>query len=575
MLTETRTPEAPALDRPDRATAKPNPNPNPSRTESLALSASLMAFLSACGGGGGGVGDSAPPPGPPAAPVSQTSAARFLLQAQLSASDADIAAVQSQGYSAWLQTQMNTPVSTTGWDWLISKGYNTVVAVNTLAPADYMVWNQLIASPDALRKRFALAWSEIMVVSSNSMAIASRSFAMAAYWDLLNADVFGNYRKLLEDITLNLAMGVYLNTRGNQKENPATGSQPDENYAREVLQLFSIGLYNLELNGALKLEGGKPKESYVQSDITNLARVFTGYDYDITDDTGATNPQRVRNPMVLIPSRHSTVDTVFLGTTISNTDGKAALKTTLDIIFNHPNVGPFVSKQLIMRLVTSNPSPDYVGRVASVFNNNGFGVRGDLRAVTAAVLLDNEARGDAALTAAAGGKLREPIVRFAQWARSFNAASTTGDWKIGDLSSSSDRLGQSPLRSPSVFNFFRPGYVPPNTALANQQLAAPEFQIANESTVAAYVNFMVNVVRIGFADVQPKYETELALAGSPAALLARLNLLLSANQVSAATLAVIQDAITRMPNANATDQKNRVQAAVLLIMACPEYLVQK
>ncbi len=548
-----------------------------SRSGPLALSVGLTAFLSACGGGSSDSesGTGTPSPPPPGPSPTQTQAARFLLQAQMSASDVEVTAVQSQGYSAWLQTQMATPISETGWDWLIRKGYNTDAAVSAIVPADYMVWNQLIASPDALRKRLALAWSEIMVVSSNSMGIASRAFAMAAYWDVLNANVFGNYRTLLEDITLNLAMGVYLNTRGNQKENTTTGSQPDENYAREVMQLFSIGLYKLELNGLPKLDAGKPQESYAQSDITNLARVFTGYDYDNTASVGTTNPLRVRNPMTLNPSRHSTVDTVFLGVTISNADGKAALKAALDTIFNHPNVGPFIAKQLIMRLVTSNPSPAYVQRVASVFNNNGAGGRGDLRAVTAAVLLDDEARSDAALSAPIGGKLREPIVRFAQWARSFNVASATGDWKIGDLSSSSDRLGQSPLRSPSVFNFFRPGYIPPNTALANQQLTAPEFQIANESTVAAYVNFMTNVVRSGFSDVQPNYTTELALASDPAALLAHLNLMLSANQVSAATLAVIQDAITRMPNANSTDQKNRVYTAVLLIMACPEYLVQK
>ena len=550
--------------------------------ERLALSASLMAFLSACGGGGSDTASpaavapptSTPSSTPSSTPISQAAAARFLLQAQMSASDVDIAAVQAQGYSAWLLAQMSAPISETGWDWLMRQGYNVEGAVFSSAPADYMAWNQLIASPDAVRKRLALAWTEIMVVSSNSMAIQYRSFAMAAYWDTLNASVLGTYRSLLENITLNLAMGSYLNTRGNLKENPATGAQPDENYAREVLQLFSIGLVELEANGQPKLVAGQPKETYSQTDITNLARVFTGYDYDLTGHVTFTNPLRVRNPMALNPAKHSNLQASFLRTTIpANTEGRVALKTALDTIADHPNVGPFIAKQLINRLVTSNPSPAYVQRVASVFNKPG--ARGDLRAVTAAVLLDDDARGEAALTVPTAGKLREPILRFVQWARSFNASSASDRWRIVDQSNSATQLGQSPLRSPSVFNFFRPGYIPPNTAMAAQQLTAPEFQIANESTVAAYVNFMTTVVRSGTADVKSIYATEMALAGDPAGLLKRLNLLLTANQLSTGSVALIVNAVTQMPNANNTDSQNRVYAAVLLVMACPEYLVQK
>ena len=508
--------------------------------------------------------------------ASDAEAARFLLQAQFSASDAEISVVRSQGFVGWLEQQFNAPASLTGWDALMSKGYNDIAFTFSTAPADYMAWNQLIASPDAVRKRVALALSELFVVSSNGINISARSFAMAAYWDILAANAFGNYRVLLEAITLNPAMGVYLNTRGNQKEDATSGRQPDENYGREVMQLFTIGLYELNVDGSNKLStAGQPIETYDQSTVTNIARAFTGWDLDTTGAT-ATNLLQVKNPMRLIASRHSTLACSFFGTSIpANTDGTTALKITLDVLFNHANTGPFLSKQLIQRLVTSNPSPAYVGRVAAIFNNNGSGLRGDLKAVIKAVLLDTEARSATNLTNATWGKLREPIVRFTQWARSFNAQSTNGDWKIPDLTNDSTRLGQSPMRSGSVFNFFRPGYVPPNTALAPAALVAPEFQITNESTVAGYINFMQSTIQNGIADVVPNYSNELALVNDPVALVNRLNLILAAGQLSAATLSIISSAIASISSTTVTGQKNRVYAAILLVMVCPQYIAQK
>jgi uncharacterized protein (DUF1800 family) len=512
-------------------------------------------------------------------------AARFLLQAQFSASDAEITAVQSQGYAAWLDAQIAAPVSITGWDWLMSKGYNNSLNVNTIAQTDYMAWHQLISSTDAVRKRMALALSEFFVVSVNGLPINWRIFAMAQYWDVLAAGAFGNYRTLLEEITLNPAMGVYLNTRGNKKGNPATGSAPDENYAREVLQLFSLGLYELNQDGSNRLNAsGQPIETYDQTAITSLANVFTGYNFDATGSvtaTNPTNPLQVKNRMVVTSSLHETAAVTFLGKTIAaNTSAAEALKQALDTIFNHPNVGPFFCKQLIQRLVTSNPSRAYVTRVVGVFNNNGNGVRGDLKAVFKAVLLDAEARDDSKLTQPTWGKQREPIVRFVQWARTFNVTSATDSWTIGDLSDVATRLGQSPLRSGSVFNFFRPGYVPPNTALATQGLVAPEFQLTNESTVAGYLNFMLGCVRGGLNSsngglTAPAYIAEVALASNPAALVNRLNLLLCAGQLSATSQAAITTAINSISATSATGPITRVQAAILLTMACPEYLVQK
>ena len=567
----------------------PAGRPVPPVHSALAASASFAALaLAACGGGGGAADPATPvtPVTPPPvtvtpAPTAQQ-ASRFLLQAQFAASDGDIAAVQSQGYAVWLSAQLNAPTTRTGWDWLMSKGFNTVTFVNNTAPADYMVWNQIITSADMVRKRVALALSEIFVVSSYGVPIQSRSFAMAQYWDVLAAGAFGNYRALLEEITLNPAMGVFLNTRGNQKADPATGRAPDENYSREVLQLLSIGLYQLNLDGSNKQGGdGKPVETYDQASISSLAQVFTGYDYDTTGSTRITNPLEVRNRMKLNASLHATGQADFLGTTIpANTEGAAALRLALDAIFNHANVGPFIGKQLIQRLVTSNPSPAYVARVASVFNNNGAGARGDLKAVVAAVLLDAEARDATKLAVPAWGKQREPMLRLVQWARTFGATSPGDAWVIGDLSDPATRLGQSPLRSQSVFNFFRPGYVPPNTTLATQGLTAPEFQLTNESTVAGYLNFMLTTIRAGFNNnngglAPPAYTAELALVNDPTALTDRLNLLLCAGQLSAATLATLRTSIATVSTATAAGALNRVQAAILLVMASPEYLVQK
>jgi uncharacterized protein (DUF1800 family) len=530
----------------------------------------------------------------PAASTDQE-AARFLAQSQFSASDADITAVRSVGFSAWLQQQIARPIGTSGWDWLNSQGYgdvnNTANYYDSNSPADYMMWQQLMAQPDAVRKRMALALSEFFVVSSNGLSFTWRSHAAAAYWDTLNTHVFGNYRDLLEAITLNVAMGYYLNTKGNKKAD-GRGSQPDENYAREVMQLFSLGLVLLNPDGTPQLTNGATTDTYTASDISNLAQVLTGYDVDQSQNVVTTIAQTgggTRNvgntafaqlPMVQSGNNHSMLAATFLGVTVpANTPAKDALKTALDTLFQHPNTAPFFCKQLIQRLVTSNPSPAYVGRVAAVFVNNGKGVRGDLAAVLFAVLLDDEARGPQGLSAPEFGKLREPMIRLVQWARTFSVTSTSGAWKISDLSNASTQLGQSPLRSPSVFNFFRPGYVPPASTLSAGSVA-PEFQLVNESSVGGYLNYMTSVISNGInsGDIKATYTAELAVVTDAAALVQRLNTLLCAGQLSGATQTLIVTALNATPvTAASTDtvKRNRICAAVLMVMASAEYLVQK
>ena len=582
--------------------------PETGSPKSAFLGVSVSALLAACGGGGG----SDPSAASQTTPATTTSsapqprfkyvaagtdneAARFLLQAQFSATDADISAVRSAGFEAWLQKQLALPIGTTGWQWLDAKGYGDVLSpsnyYDTAVPADYMAWSQLMISSDVVRKRMALALSEFFVVSSYGLDIEWRSHAMAHYWDTLNTHAFGNYRDALEAITLNVAMGFYLNTRGNKKAD-SRGSQPDENYAREVMQLFSVGLVLLNLDGTPKLANGVTTDTYTSSDVSNLAQVFTGYDIDgtqrvettIAQSGGGTrkvgNTAYTRLPMLQVGNNHSFLAANFLGASVpANATAKDALKIALDTLFNHPNTAPFFCKQMIQRLVTSNPTPAYVGRVAAVFVDNGKGVRGDLAAVWMAILLDDEARGPEGLTQPEFGKLREPMVRFVQWVRTFGGASATNAWRINDLSNAATSLGQSPLRSPSVFNFFRPGYVPAATTLSAGAVA-PEFQLVNESSVGGYLNFMMSVIGSGLnsGDIRAAYTAELALVTDAQTLVQRLNTVLCAGQISAATQTLVVGALNATPVTTASTlavKNNRVYAAVLMVMACSEYLIQK
>lgn len=539
----------------------------------LALSAvalSSAALLAACGGGGG---DSPAPiaPAPPAvAAISAAEASRFLGQAGFGATDAQIGRVQTLGYSGWLDEQFAAPRSQGHYDWMVERGYAVTTNINNFNGTDNTLWRKLINSPDVLRQRITLALSEIFVVSMTGLPINWRGFVAAAYMDVLETNAFGTYRTLLGEVTLSPGMGSYLNMRGNLREDPATGRVPDENYSREVLQLFSLGLTELAADGTLK--NGVATDTYGQDTITGLAKVFTGWNNNAANNT---DPGYAQRPMVLTAANHSTSVKQFLGVTIAaGTPGATALQTALDTIAAHPNVGPFIGRQLIQRLVASNPSPAYVARVSAVFANNGAGVRGDLRAVIKAILLDDEARRAPVAGDTTRGKLREPVVRFIQWARTFGLASPTGLWNIGNVSDPSTRLGQSPLRSPSVFNFFRPGYVPPNSALGTLNLNAPEFQITNESTVVGWANWAQTFVQSGVGETRPDYTAELALATDATALVKRVSLLLSGDTLSAATLATIGTAVGSISATTDAGKLNRVYAAIHLVLCAPEYLVQ-
>ncbi|WP_313621122.1 DUF1800 domain-containing protein [Achromobacter sp.] len=497
-------------------------------------------------------------------------ASRFLAQATFGPTPADIDAVVRVGYAAWLDAQLAMPPSQTHFDWLLQKRKNTEAfkgnGIN--APLESTLWRKFISAPDQVRTRVAFSLSEIFVVGVSSITASWPLFGAAGFMDLLAEHALGNYQDLLTAVTRNLSMGCMLTYRGNRKEDPKTGRHPDENYAREVMQLFSIGLLELERDGTVRMVNGAPVETYDNADVQGLAKVFTGWDINGPE----TDVEFHRRPMALNNGLHSMAEKRFLGAVIPpGTDGQLSLKRAMEVISAHPNVGPFIGMQLIQRMVTSNPSPAYVARVSAVFDDDGKGQRGNLKAVVRAILLDPEAR-QPDLGSPYWGKVREPILRFSGWARAFGATSNNGEWAMPDTTDNTIRLAQSPMRSATVFNFFRPRYVPPVTELARRHLVAPELQITDETSIAGYLNFLAIYADRGWEDLQTSYQPEIALANNPEALVARVVLLLAGDAFSQRTAASIAKAVATLPPDRPRD---RVRAAIMLVAATPEYLVQK
>ncbi|RYY25893.1 MAG: DUF1800 family protein [Sphingomonadales bacterium] len=538
----------------------------------------LALGLAACDSGGGNSGGGGivtpvptPTPTPTAAVITKTQASRFLSQSTMGATNVAIADVQARGYDGWITAQFGTARATSHWDWLVAKGYNVAANINSETGFDNTMWRQMILEPDQLRQRVGMALLEVMVVGIGGVNLNWKQFAMAAYVDVLLDNAFGNFRTILDKITTNAAMGSFLTFLGNRKANTTTGSVPDENYARELMQLFTLGVHRLNMDGSVQTSAGLPLETYVPADVSGLARVFTGLNVDSSDGT---TPDRLRRPLIVTASQHETGASSFLGASVpAGTAGMDAVRIALDTIFAHPNVPPFVSKQLILKLVTSNPSAAYVGRVSAVFANNGAGVRGDMQAVIRAVLMDSEARAEP--LGNRSGKLREPVMRLTGWARAFGALSASDLWAFGDTNSSTNRLAQSMGRSGSVFNFFRPGYSPPNTAIADGGLIAPEFQITNEPSVVAYVNYMQSVISNTIGDIRADYGPLLAVVTDAAALVALVNETVAGGQLSAATVTTIATAVSSITAGTTAGNNNRVYTAVLLTMASPEYLTLK
>lgn len=581
------------------------------------LAGGLTALLVACGGGGGTtasptaqakmaasadpVGEERPAPaqelaalrsglatGPgfrPRLPVH--SAARFLSQASFGATDESVETVRQRWRQGWLFQQTALPHPLPGvaghFDRVLAEQERWVAAEpgreRSKAPttiADAVIWQSYITAEDQLRKRVGYSLSQMLVTSLEGLSSGRGANALlaAGYLDTLEAHAFGNYRDLLEAVSLNPAMGQYLSIRGSRAAD-GTGRVPDENYAREIMQLFTIGLVELRTNGEPVLDNkGVPKPSYSQSDVTALAQVFTGWDIDHS----AGDPQKYRTPMKVRSEWASKEKIRVLGKDfdLGSHTPQEGLDWALDTLFQHPNVGPFIGRQLIQRLVTSHPSPDYVARVAARFNDNGQGVRGDLGAVIEAVLLDPEALLAEYAPRADWGKLREPVLRLTQLARHLRMRSADSLWPLNDESDPATGLGQSPMRSPTVFNFYRPGYVPPGTPMADAGHTAPEFQITSQTSVPGFVNRVHRFLDTPEPGVTLDYSREMALADRPPMLVARINDYFAHGTLSAGTRARMEAVVSAIPLVGPTDGRlQRAQAALLMAMASPQTLTLK
>ncbi|MDQ6626593.1 MAG: DUF1800 family protein [Verrucomicrobiota bacterium] len=535
-------------------------------------------------------GQTAPVPTPPPALASGNPSAvdaeRFLRQATFGATDALIAKVQSQGFDSFLSEQFAAPMSShlafvdAAVAALPAPSASPSATPNqpTITMTNDAWWTHAIAGPDQLRQRVAFALSEIFVISLNSAGLGNRPYALPTYYDVLVKNAFGNYRQLLQEITLNPAMGAYLNMLQNDKENPARGTLPNENYAREIMQLFSVGLYQLNLDGSLTLSAsGLPIATYGQQEILGTAAVFTGWTYFQGTATPVFSaPQDWRRPMVNVASHHSTVaKTILSGVTLpANQTAALDLKMTLDAIFNHPNVGPFISRQLIQRLVTSNPSPGYVYRVASVFNNNGQGVRGDLQAVVRAILMDYDARGATRITQSAG-KPREPVVKVTNLVRAYEGSAPDGKFPMRNAYAS---LAEEAMHSPTVFNFFSPDYQAPG-AIATAGLRSPELEIQTETTAISTANYLRTGIYSYFGPstnrITLNLTNEQTLATDPAKLVDHLDALLMASSMSPGMRSIMLNAVGQIPSDTSANRLERVRTAIYLGVNSPEFSVEK
>jgi len=420
-------------------------------------------------------------------PMTTSEAARLLQQASFGPTAADITQATSMSAEQWVAQQLALPATTHADKLQNPPNQDRPAPVSRLETW----WRIALTAPDQLRQRLAFAWSEIMVVSDQGNGLNNQPVGLANYYDLLlqyGSGANSSYRQLLEQVTLSPVMGVYLSHLGNQKPDLARNIRPDENYAREVMQLFTIGLVLLEPDGTPKRDSsGQPIPSYDQPMIEGFAHVFTGWTSAGTVRFDRPQPDYI-NPMIAFADFHASAEKKLLNNTVlpAGQSAQQDLTQALDNLAGHANVGPFISKQLIQRLVTSNPTPGYVGRVSAVFADNGQGQRGDLTAVVTAILLDEEARSGDLSQSGSFGKLREPLLKTTHLWRLLQSAAPSGRILTYSLA---DSHAQAPLQSPSVFNFFRPDYAP-TTELQQLGLVAPEQQIVTDSNALNLQNHL-------------------------------------------------------------------------------------
>jgi uncharacterized protein (DUF1800 family) len=576
---------------------------NIARTAVWLLTTALL--LTCCGGGSSG-GITSPPPPLTAPAVTKDEAYRFLNQSTMGPTEAESSRLIGLGDSSnalarWTDAELAKPASLllpaveSAYPNPVPTGFN-IASLN--APRVEKWFDNSLNGSDQLRQRVAWALAQIFVVSQVG-ALQNLPNATADFHDTLSRDAFGDFRKLLEDVTLHPAMGVYLSMLGNQKAVVGTNLRPDENYAREVMQLMSIGLVELNLDGTTRLDGnGQPIPTYDQSIIEGFARVFTGWTWACQSTLPACTFTTARPQLApvagynqVVPMRHYATQhetgtkKLLSGVTLpANQTGERDLQDALDNIAAHPNVAPFISRQLIQKLVTSNPSSAYVQRVAQVFNNDGTGRRGNLAQVVRTILLDAEARPVSATASppVAPGKVKEPLLRLTQFWRAYGARAASGRYGVARnfAGGVSAVFGQGPGLSPSVFNFFSPGYAPPGEIQA-QGMVSPEMQLATEYLNTQTTNFfwtqansrtVTQAPTLNADDMFIDTSEEIALAADSEALVNRVaeRLLGGAARISPVLKAQAKAQVDRSTNTN-----TRVADAIYLIAVSPEYSLQR
>lgn len=542
--------------------------------------------LSACGQGGGGATALFSPtpavaPALPATevhnaapdkPMSRQEAYRLLDQATFGPQLADIEQASGEGPETWINAQLQAPANflSDGLRKANSERWNEYVNV---------WWKQIIRADDQLRQRVAFALSQILVVSAHD-GLSSEQFGLAGYYDILLTHAFGNYRDLLQAVTLSPVMGEYLSMKGNRKPDSLENIQPDENYAREILQLFSIGQVMLNVDASPILdEEGVPIPAYNQTTIENFARIFTGWHFANAENFLWPQNKDYLSPMVPWEEFHdSNSKTLLSGTELpAGLTAMEDLNAALDNIFNHPNVGPFIAKQLIQRLVTSNPSPAYIRDVANVFNRNSDGIRGSLGSVVKAILMHNEARTGHIEAPETFGKMKEPLLRLSHIWRAFEPETIHYDFNYSWVES---ELAQAPLNAPSVFNFFRPDYSQPGE-ISERGLVSPEFEILDESSIITITGRLLASVVWSHnfkndtrgENIAIDISREMLLETDTDALLDHLDLLLLGGRMSAELRQEVEKLMNTRDYAGGASQ--RVVEAIFLIVTSPEGAIQQ
>jgi uncharacterized protein (DUF1800 family) len=543
----------------------------------------VVLLVSGCGGGGGG-SDPAPPPAPPPPPPSaepsaaELQAASKLLERTSFGPDLElIEQVARDGGDAWLDAQFAMPASRhlpIVERYLDEHGFDITADPPPGTYRRFAWWERTLTAPDQLRQRVAYALTQIFVVSDNVDAIAINPLALASYYDMLLEHAFGNFRDLLRAVTLHPVMGEYLSHVNNARSDPAAMTFPDENYAREIMQLFSIGLYELNPDGSPVLDAnGDRIPTYDNGDIREFARIFTGLSYGPARPGGPSffgNEEPVLHvPMRMFEAYHEPGEKRLLNGVVvpAGQSGLADIDAAIDNLFEHPNVGPFIGRLLIQRLVTSNPSPAYVGRVADAFAGNAATPRGDMETVLRAVLTDPEA--------ASGIRLREPFLRYVALNRGVGVVSDDGTYP-GFGYVAQFLLEQFPLSAPSVFNFYLPDYAPPGELRAASRVA-PEFQITTQSTVVGMTNLLAYAIFSAqaidtpdtFADIRLDLTDWTALAADPVALVDRIDLVFAGGALDVTTRQVVLDAIEPL----AGEPRLRAQLALYLALSAPAVAV--